>query len=123
MHFYKDVNSVTPTTRPDVLDVDAVAQSVRTLVSTRKGERFFEPEYGINIADFLFELMDDAASLQLLTEIIDAVRVYEPRVQIDTQRSNVIPDPDNHCFDVTVFFDIVGLDNEGQFSVTTNIRQ
>ena len=121
--YYKDVNSVTSTNRPDVVDVDAIAQAVRNLVSTRTGERPFQPEYGINIADFLFELMDDAAALQLLTEIFDAVRIFEPRVIIDTQRSEVVPDPDTHTFEVTIYFDIIGLDNENQFEVTTSIRQ
>ena len=100
-----------------------MAQAVRNLVSTRKGERPFEPDFGINIADFLFELMDDAASLQLLTEIFDAVNVFEPRVTVDTQRSEVNPDPDTHTFAVNVFFTINGFDDGEIFQVTTTIRQ
>lgn len=121
--FYKDVNSTTPKIRPDVTDADAIAQSVRNLVSTRRGERPFEPEFGINIADFLFELMDESASLSLLTEIFDAVRVFEPRVKIDTKTSDVFANPDANSFDVDLYFTINGFEGLGTFNVTTNIRQ
>ena len=48
MAFYKDVNSTSPTVRPDVVDEVAIAQAVRNLVATRKGEKIFDPEFGIN---------------------------------------------------------------------------
>jgi phage baseplate assembly protein W len=122
MAFYRDPNSITPTIRPDSTDVDAVVQGVRNLISTRKGERPFRPDFGINIVDYLFELMDESAGLQLLAEILDAVTNYEPRVIIDRQRSEVTPDPDNNTLEVSLFFEVQGFEGN-TFEVTESIRQ
>ena len=123
MAFYRDINQLNFKVRPYVTDVDAIIQSVRNLVSTRKGERPFRPDYGINIVDYLFELMDESAGLQLLTDVFDAVQFYEPRVQIDRQRSEVIPDQDTYTFEVSIFFVIEGFEEDGIFNVTETVRQ
>ena len=41
------------------VDAAAVKQSVKNIVRTRKGEKPFNPEFGSNIGDFLFELADE----------------------------------------------------------------
>jgi phage baseplate assembly protein W len=123
MAFYRDLNQTSFANRPYVTDIEAVIQSVRNLVSTRKGERPFRPDYGINIVDYLFELMDDSASLQLLGDVFSAVQTYEPRVTIDRQRSTVTPDPDTYTFEVELFFVVEGFENEGIFNVTETVRQ
>lgn len=123
MAFYRDFTQLNFKVRPYVTDVDAIIQSVRNLVSTRKGERPFRPDYGINIVDYLFELMDESASLQLLSDVFDAVQFYEPRVKIDRQRSEVKADPDTYTFEVSLFFEIEGFEEDGIFNVTETVRQ
>jgi phage baseplate assembly protein W len=123
MAFYRDINQLTPEIRPYVTDIDAIIQSVRNLISTRQGERPFRPEYGINIVDYLFELMDESAGLTLLADVFSAVNEFEPRVEIDRQLSEVIPDPDTYTFTVSIFFRVKGFEQDGIFEVTENIRQ
>ena len=123
MAFYRDINQKNFKDRPYLTDVDAVIQSVRNLVSTRKGERYFRPDYGIDIAEYLFELMDESAGLQLLSDVFTAVTTYEPRVKLDRSRSEVIPDPDTYSFEIVLFFEIEGFEGEGIFDVTETVRQ
>lgn len=123
MTFYRDVNSISPTTRPTVTDVQAIVQSVRNFIRTRRGERPFNVEFGLNLDDYLFELINDEGALQALNEILIQVPLFEPRVNIDTRKSQVIPDTDNNAFSLVLVFDIVGFEDNGSFEVTASLRQ
>lgn len=122
MAFYRDINQTTFKVKPYVTDVNSVVQAVRNLISTREGERPFRPNYGINIVDYLFELMDVSAGLQLLSEVQDKLAIFEPRVTLDLQQSNAIPDEETNSFEISLFFTIEGFDGE-IFNVTENVRQ
>lgn len=121
MPFYKDVNTYYPTQKPSVNDVEAIGQSLLDLILTRPGERPFNPDYGINADALLFELMTDGADLQLLNEIIEKVRRYEPRVTLNTAQTNVEADPDNNEFNISLIFEIVGFEGT-KFEVSATIR-
>lgn len=122
MPFYRDLNDDTPQENPNVLDVDAVVQGVRDLLLTSQNERLFEPDYGINVEDYLFELMDDTAALELFGEIVDAVRRYEPRVSLDLARSDVVTNEDENSFEITLYFTIKGFSGE-LYEVTESITR
>lgn len=123
MSFYRDLNENNPTEIPDVTDAQAIVQNVVNLITTRKGTRPFNPEYGANIEDFLFDLMDETAELELFNEIVDAVNNYEPRVTLDLSQSDVTADPDNNTFEINLLFLIEGFEDEGLFEVTAPITQ
>ena len=120
MTVYKDVNMNTPTSQPDYSDVEAVTQSLINLILTRPGEKPFNPRYGIFMDALLFELMDEGAALQLLNEVVDKVKEFEPRAELNTSLSDVLADPDNNRFEVNLFFEILGFDGE-LFEVTQSI--
>ena len=119
--FYKDINTYSPTSKPDVSDVDAIMQSVKNLILTRPGERLFNVEYGINSEALLFELMDDSVGLKLLNEISEKIVIYEPRVDLDFGKSQVVGNYDDNRIDISLFFTIQGFDGE-LFRVTESIR-
>lgn len=124
MPFYKDVNSVTPTNRPDVVDAKSIIQSLRNLLATRKGEIAFNPQFGINIEDKLFDLMDDGARLQILTDVFDAVDRFEPRVKLRRGKSAVVFFEDDNKIEVDLIFSIEGFsDSEELFSVTQSFKR
>lgn len=64
-------------------DVDAVKQALVTLLLTNKGEKLFDPNFGVGIHGLLFELMTPIHKTILLKEIKNQVAIYEPRVVID----------------------------------------
>ena len=118
MPFYKDVNSQTPTLRPDVTDAEAVVQSLRTLLNTRKGEIPFLPNYGIDIEEKLFDLMDDASRLEILSDVFDAVDEFEPRVLLRRGQSEVDFFEEDNRIEVSLDFEILGFEEDGVFNVT-----
>jgi phage baseplate assembly protein W len=86
----------------------AIARSIRNLVLTYPGERFFNQNLGSRVSRSLFENIDDISASVIKDEIDSIIRNYEPRVNlIDVVIS---PDYDNNGFDVTVNYNIVGID-------------
>ena len=86
----------------------AIARSVRNLVLTYPGERFFNENLGSKVSRSLFENIDDISASVIKDEIENTIKNYEPRVDlIDVL---VDPDYDNNNFNVTVNYYIVGID-------------
>ena len=91
---------------PVLKNANAIRRSVRNLVQTIPGERFFNPILGSSVYDSLFDLMDFGTSNLIEQEIVTTLRNFEPRV--NNVRVRVNPRADQNNFDVTIFFDIVG---------------
>ena len=89
-------------------NASAISRSVRNIVLTSPGEKFFDPDFGSRISDSLFENMDDIAALTIKDEIDNSIRQYEPRVILDDVI--VSPDFDNNTFDVLIVYRIIGID-------------
>lgn len=61
-------------------DEDAIKQSFKNLLFIRKGEKPFDPTFGGNVYDLLFEQLDDILTLQLKQAIVSTITTKEPRV-------------------------------------------
>jgi phage baseplate assembly protein W len=86
----------------------AIARSVRNLIFTQPGERFFNQNLGSKISRSLFENIDDISASIIQDEIRNTVSNYEPRVGlIDVI---VSPNYDNNEFNVTIQYKIIGID-------------
>jgi len=86
----------------------AIARSVRNLVLTLPGERFFNQNIGSKVSRLIFENIDDITSSIIKDEIETTINNYEPRVNlIDVI---VSPNYDTDEFNVTVNYYIVGID-------------
>jgi phage baseplate assembly protein W len=86
----------------------AIARSVRNLVLTQPGERFFNPNLGSKVNRSLFENIDEISASIIRDEIDNTIRNYEPRVRlIDV---TVTPKFDDNEFDVIVRYNIIGAD-------------
>lgn len=119
--FYRDVNSTSPTDRPDVTDVKAVTQSILNILRTRKGEIPFNPDFGLDLDENLFDLMNDATELLVLTSVFDSIENFEPRADIDTGASFVTLDEENNRIDITIYFNIKGFKDDQTFSVSDSL--
>jgi len=87
---------------------NSIARSVRNLVLTANGERFFNQNLGSGISRALFENIDPISASTIQDQIRQTIENYEPRVDlIDVA---VSPDYDNNTFNVTLRYNIVGID-------------
>jgi len=87
---------------------NAIARSVRNIVMTVPGERFFQPNFGSGVSRALFNNMDDITASLIEDQIRESIKNYEPRVRL---RSVVVSaDFDNNAFDTVITYDIIGAD-------------
>ena len=86
----------------------AIARSIRNLVLTTPGERFFNEDLGSGVSEILFDTLDDISGAAIRDEIEQTIIRYEPRVELTDVK--VKPDVDNHEFNVTIKYDIIGID-------------
>jgi phage baseplate assembly protein W len=90
----------------------AIARSVRNIVFTLPGEKFFDEDFGSDISQALFENIDDISANIIQDQIRDSITNYEPRVRL----IDVITKPnfDNNQFDVSIVYEIIGIDVPAQ---------
>ena len=86
----------------------AIARSVRNLVLTYPGERFFNSNLGSRVSRALFDNIDRVSASIIQDEIRNTIENYEPRVNLTGV--DVSPDYDNNTFNVTIRYTIVGID-------------
>ena len=87
---------------------NAIARSVKNIVFTLPGEKFFKPNFGSRISKVLFENIDDITASVIVDEIKESIRNFEPRVELlDVQ---AFPNFDNNQFDVTIIYEVIGSD-------------
>jgi phage baseplate assembly protein W len=90
----------------------AIARSIRNIVFTVPGEKFFNENFGSNISRSLFENIDEITSSIIVDEIRQSIQNFEPRVNlIDLQ---AFPDFNNNSFDIKIIYEIVGADVPAQ---------
>ena len=110
---FKDISlslQVNPLTY-DLIDLKnetAIARSLRNLVFTLPGERFFNQNLGSKVSQSLFENIDDVSASILQDEIRNTIENYEPRVELIGVDVN--PNYDDYEFNVTIRYYIVGID-------------
>ena len=87
-------------------DERAINRSVRNIVQTIPGEKFFNPIFGSNVRSQLFENANYATAFAIEDEILTSLRNFEPRIDNIGVKANLFPDRNE--FDVTVTYEIVG---------------
>ena len=90
----------------------AISRSIRNLVLTTPGERFFNNDVGSRVNDLLFESIDDITASSIKSEIENTINNNEPRVKLLSTK--VSANPDSYEFDVIITYEIVGIDAEAQ---------
>jgi phage baseplate assembly protein W len=86
----------------------AISRSIRNLVLTTPGERFFNEDLGSGVSELLFDTVDDISAAVIRDEVEQTIIRFEPRVKL--QDVKVKPNYDNNEFDVTVSYDVIGID-------------
>ncbi len=110
---FKDI-SMTFQSNPLTSDIialkneNAIARSIRNIVFTIPGEKFFNESFGSNINRSLFDNIDELSALIINDQITESIENFEPRV--DTVKVVTSPDFDNNSFDVVLTYEIVGAD-------------
>ena len=90
----------------------AIARSLRNLVLTAPGERFFNEELGSKVNMLLFENLDDITASSIKDEIENTIKNFEPRVKLSS--TTVSANLDSNEFDVVITYKIIGIEAQRQ---------
>ena len=102
-------------------NANAIARSLRNIVFTLPGEKFFNPNFGSRITESLFENIDEISATVIVDEIRESIDNYEPRVELIDVIVN--PDYENNGFNVNIVYEIIGIEipaQELQFVLQSN---
>lgn len=84
---------------------ESIKRSIRNIISTNKGERPLNPEFGSNVRYLLFEPDSDLVRIALEDEIRAQILNFEPRVELlSVTVSNSSDRIDNYELDVIIEF-------------------
>ena len=90
-------------------DASAIKQAIVNLLLTNKGERPFNPSYGSDVREYLFEPLDYGTAAQVKLSIETTLTEFEPRIQILSL--DVWPNFNDNAFSVEMTYQIIGSDN------------
>ena len=86
----------------------AIARSIRNIVFTQPGEKFFNPNFGSRISESLFDNVDNTSADVIRDQIRSSIRNFEPRVNL--LRVVVAPNFDENEMNVKITYEIIGID-------------
>ncbi len=86
----------------------AISRSIRNLVLTTPGERFFNEDLGSKVSEILFDVVDEISASVIRDEIESTIIRFEPRVKLEDVR--IEPDYDSNEFNVTIKYNIIGIE-------------
>lgn len=81
-------------------DKDAIITSLRNLFTTKPGQRFLFPKYGLDLREFLFQPITTTTSRIIGEKITRAIRDYEPRVVLE--KCLVTGRPDDNTYEIEI---------------------
>ena len=86
---------------------NAIARSIKNIVFTIPGEKFFNENFGSEITASLFENVNSISAAAIEDQISLSIKNYEPRVRLISVEA--IPDYDNNQFDAVINYEIIGI--------------
>ena len=84
---------------------DSVKRSIRNILLTDKGERFFNPTFGSDIRKMLFENFSPSTEQVVADLIKTAIGNHEPRANVIDV--NVSGDPDQNSMYINIVFSVI----------------
>jgi phage baseplate assembly protein W len=72
-----------------------IEEAIWIILSTAKGERVMEPDFGCGMHDYVFAPNNPGTRGSIAYEVQNALAVYEPRIEVENVRVESFPGRDN----------------------------
>jgi len=88
------------------VDVGAIFNSLRNIILTMQGQRRMLPTFATNIWGLLFEPMDEVTARIIAENLLEAIEVWETRIEVTG--FDIEPRPDQNYYRCRITFVIIG---------------
>ena len=89
--------------------INVVKNNISNLLNTHKGERYLQPNIGLNLRKFLFEQFTDELRIQIENDILDTFDFWLPFIQVknlEIQMSSATDGVGKNKLTINVLFNI-----------------
>lgn len=101
-------------------DEAAIRNSIINLFSTRPGQRFLFPRYGMSLDKYLFEPVTRENAETIGEDINRAVEQYEPRTNVI--KCIVLPKPEDNEYDITLVLSVPMFNSSTSINTILDIK-
>lgn len=91
-------------------DEDAIANSIFNCINTKPNEKVLDPNFGMNLDQFLFEPLSETNGDYIGRYILNRLSNLEPRINISKVLVNVLFD--ENLYRISIFYDIPSLNKK-----------
>lgn len=88
----------------DMIDEEAVRNSLDNIFRTMRGSRRMLPLFAINIYNYLFEPLDEITALEIGNELFTSITSWDNRIEILDLL--IVPNYDNNSYDISLQYKI-----------------
>ena len=122
-NFY-DLNTFYYSQSPIILvqDLDIINGEIYNVATTKIGEEWWEPTYGSNIPNRIFDPMNNVTAWHLEHDLHDALILWVPQIIINQALTRAVPRFSERCYDLTVVYSVVTYSSTFtfQFQISPN---
>jgi len=105
-YIYSDLHLdlANPINKDLTLDYDeaAIKNSINSLFNTLPGQNLLNPEYGLNLAQYLFEPVSQSVGNRIGKDILRGIISYEPRVTVKNIYIQLNPDEQTYYIELNI---------------------
>lgn len=89
-------------------DFNAISNSMRNILTSRRGDRPLLPEFGVDLERFLFQPLSENTGREISSTILEAIEKWESRVKVE--RVSTIINNTNLEYQISLFISVPILD-------------
>lgn len=96
----------------------AVKQAVKNILTSNRFDKPFDPDFGVDLRSYLFELADENTAGELIERIKSTIEAYEPRAII--RKIDVKSEVSKNSLTILLKFQVRNTDQTVSFETTVS---
>lgn len=96
-------------------DINAIKNSIRNILTTRKGQKILNPVFGCSLDQYLFLPLNDVYARAIGDEILSVIQTYEPRIEV--LKIIVTPNINELQYEIKMFYRFLEIKKESVLDI------
>lgn len=94
-----------------LFDINAISQSITNILLTTPGQKILNPEFGLDLRQYIFDPVDDFTTQEIQADIEEKLPQQEPRIELESVE--VTADIDEQQYNITLQINVPSLNVYG----------